>query len=171
MRKNLFFKSILFFGLMGALLISCNSKSDDNKNASEVSPEMEAKLATQDTIFIELQGNDKMQFNKDEIVVYDGQTVVLNLKHVGTMPKSSMGHNFVLINQDISPSSYAKKAVKAKSNDYIPEDSELTLAHTEMIGGGESTEIVFDAPQKGDYDFLCSFPGHYAIMKGKFIVK
>src|SRR5699024_4870459 len=118
-----------------------------------------------------LEGNDQMQFNKNEIVVYDRQTVVLTLTHVGTMPKTSMGHNFVLIDQGISPSSYAKQAIKAKSNDYIPKDSQLTLAHTKMIGGGESTEITFDAPEKGDYDFLCSFPGHYAIMKGKFIVK
>lgn len=61
--------------------------------------------------------------------------------------------------------------MKAKDNDYIPEDASLTLAHTNMVGGGESTEIVFSAPEVGSYDFLCSFPGHYSIMKGKFIVK
>lgn len=171
MRINLFSKTFIFFGIIGFLLISCNSKSGEKQQTSTVSPEIEAKLAAQDTIFIALEGNDQMQFNKNEIVVYDGQTVVLTLTHVGTMPKTSMGHNFVLIDQGISPSSYAKQAIKAKSNDYIPEDSQLTLAHTKMIGGGESTEITFDAPEKGDYDFLCSFPGHYAIMKGKFIVK
>ncbi|MCA9748564.1 MAG: azurin, partial [Romboutsia sp.] len=23
----------------------------------------------------------------------------------------------------------------------------------------------------GTYDFMCSFPGHYSVMKGKFIVE
>ncbi|HBX64839.1 MAG TPA: azurin, partial [Balneolaceae bacterium] len=26
-------------------------------------------------------------------------------------------------------------------------------------------------PEAGTYDFICSFPGHYALMKGKFIVE
>jgi azurin len=40
-----------------------------------------------------------------------------------------------------------------------------------MIGGGEQTTITFDAPEKGVYDFICSFPGHVALMQGKFIVE
>ena len=39
------------------------------------------------------------------------------------------------------------------------------------IGGGESTEITFSTEKLksgGDYSFFCSFPGHWAIMKGKF---
>ena len=40
-----------------------------------------------------------------------------------------------------------------------------------MIGGGESVTIEFDAPEAGTYDFLCTFPAHFAMMKGKFIVK
>ena len=40
-----------------------------------------------------------------------------------------------------------------------------------LIGGGEETTVTFDAPAKGTYDFICSFPGHYALMKGKFIVE
>ena len=45
------------------------------------------------------------------------------------------------------------------------------IVHTEMIGGGEETTIEFDAPEAGEYDFLCSFPAHYAIMRGKFVVQ
>ena len=40
-----------------------------------------------------------------------------------------------------------------------------------MIGGGETDVIEFPAPEKGTYEFLCSFPGHYGMMKGKFIVE
>ncbi|MBT8261281.1 MAG: azurin, partial [Bacteroidia bacterium] len=38
-------------------------------------------------------------------------------------------------------------------------------------GGGQSTSVTFMAPEVGTYDFICSFPGHSALMKGKFIVE
>jgi azurin len=31
--------------------------------------------------------------------------------------------------------------------------------------------IEFIAPEKGTYDYICSFPGHFAMMKGKLIVE
>jgi azurin len=40
-----------------------------------------------------------------------------------------------------------------------------------MIGGGESDTITFDAPEAGTYVFLCTFPGHYQVMRGEFIVE
>ena len=48
---------------------------------------------------------------------------------------------------------------------------DAVIAATETIGGGQESAIEFDAPEAGEYDFICSFPGHYAMMKGKFIVE
>ena len=39
-----------------------------------------------------------------------------------------------------------------------------------MIGGGESDTITFTAPKKGSYTYICTFPGHYGLMKGVLIV-
>ncbi|WP_198675019.1 plastocyanin/azurin family copper-binding protein [Aliidiomarina taiwanensis] len=58
-------------------------------------------------------------------------------------------------------------------NDYLPEDQSKVIAATKIIGGGESTTITFSTSgleKGGDYTFFCSFPGHWAIMQGKFIV-
>ena len=63
------------------------------------------------------------------------------------------------------------KAAASKSNDYIPEGTIEVIAHTKMIGGGETTVIEFVAPEAGTYTYICSFPGHYAMMKGKLIVE
>ena len=112
-----------------------------------------------------------MQYDLSEIDVYEGQTVILTLHHKGTMPKAAMGHNFVLLTQGTEISKFANDAVKASDNDYIPTDKTNIIANTELIGGGETTEVTFKSPEKGTYDFLCSFPGHYSIMKGKFNVK
>lgn len=125
-----------------------------------------------DTVYITIAGDDKMTFDTKEINVRAGQTVVLTLKHVGVAPKSTMGHNFILLGNDITLADFGQKAVAAVDNDYIPEsEAHHIIAHTKMLGGGESDTITFPAPEKGTYEFLCSFPGHYAMMKGIFNVE
>ncbi|WP_256377550.1 plastocyanin/azurin family copper-binding protein [Pedobacter sp. L105] len=42
---------------------------------------------------------------------------------------------------------------------------------TKLIGGGESDTIMFTINEKGTYDYVCSFPGHSALMKGKLIIE
>ncbi len=118
---------------------------------------------------LELAGNDAMKFDKSEFKVKAGQKITLTLKHTGKMKKTIMGHNFVLLKQGTDIPKFAEKAMAAKANDYIP--SEGVIAHTKTIGGGESTSVTFTAPAKGIYDFICSYPGHYGMMKGKFIVE
>ena len=54
-----------------------------------------------------------------------------------------------------------------KDTEYIPEGDE-TYAYTKMIGG-ESDTITFDAPEAGTYVFLCTFPGHYQVMRGVIV--
>lgn len=118
-----------------------------------------------------IESNDQMKFDLSEIKVEAGTTVKLTLKHVGKLPKQAMGHNFVLLKKDVVLKDFAMEAIKARDNDYIPEGTEDVIAYTIVIGGGESTTIEFEAPAKGEYTFLCSFPGHYALMNGKFIVE
>ena len=118
-----------------------------------------------------LESNDQMKFNLSEIKVEAGTTVKLTLKHVGKLPKQAMGHNFVLLKKGVEMKDFAMTAMKARDNDYIPESTDQIIAHTKIIGGGESVTIEFEAPEKGEYTFICSFPGHYALMNGKFIVE
>lgn len=112
-----------------------------------------------------------MRYDKLLLRVKVGQEVTLTLNHTGEQPKNLMGHNFVLLKKGTDVSRFASKAGVAIENDYIPADTEAVIAHTKMIGGGESTTITFDAPPKGSYDYLCSFPGHHGLMRGKFIVE
>lgn len=120
---------------------------------------------------IYLTGDDLMKFNLNEIRVKAGETIKLNLRHVGQLPENAMGHNFVLLQQGTDVADFAQKAATASGNDYIPEGSEQVIVHTEMIGGGEETSIEFTAPEAGTYTFICSFPGHYVQMRGQFIVE
>ena len=116
-----------------------------------------------------LNSNDQMRFDKNEIRVKAGEKVKLTLNHTGKLAENLMGHNFVLLEKGTDVAKFAQAAMSAKDNEYIP--SSGVIVHTELIGGGESSTIEFTAPKKGTYDFICSFPGHYAMMKGKFIVE
>jgi azurin len=55
----------------------------------------------------------------------------------------------------------------------VPKGDKRVLAATPLVGGGQSTSVKFPVSRLtkgGDYTFFCSFPGHYALMKGKLIV-
>ncbi len=121
---------------------------------------------------IDIEGTDMMKFNLSEIKVPAGKPVAITLKHAGKQPKNIMGHNLVILKAGVDMAAFATAAMGAQSEGYVPKSqADNVIAATKVIGGGESDTIVFDAPAAGEYDFLCSFPGHYAMMKGKFIVE
>ena len=120
---------------------------------------------------VNLTGSDAMKFNTAEIKIAAGRTVKLTLKHVGKMSVEMMGHNFVLLAEGTDVAAFSAAGVTAKDTDYIAEAmKDKVLAQTKLIGGGDSDSIEFAAPAPGTYDFVCTFPGHSAIMKGKLIV-
>ena len=119
---------------------------------------------------ITVEANDRMQFDTKEISVKAGEKITLTLKHVGKLPKQAMGHNWVLLKEGVVVKDFAMEAMKAKDNDYLPKDSKDVIVATELLGGGETDTITFEAPAKGTYTFICTFPGHYGIMQGTFVV-
>ncbi|HEY8508007.1 MAG TPA: azurin [Steroidobacteraceae bacterium] len=122
---------------------------------------------------LEIAGNDMMQYDKKELkVAADCTTVELTLKHTGKLPAQAMGHNWVLVKTaDLNAVANAGMAAGLK-NDHVPPGDKRVIAHTKVIGGGETTSVTFPTSllKKGeDYSFVCTFPGHSALMKGKFI--
>ncbi len=118
--------------------------------------------------------NDAMQFDKKEIEVPVGKVIKLTLKNVGKAPKIAMGHNLVILNKGADLQAWAMKAMPAKETDFIPADEEsqkAILAYTKLLGPEEEDSITFTIKEAGDYEFLCSFPGHFALMKGKITAK
>ena len=151
-----------------ALMFTLNSCGGGGGKTTETTAPVEEEISN----ILTLEGNDQMQFNKHELIARVGETITLTLKHTGTLQKNVMGHNFVLLTQGTDINTFAQKALAATDNDYIPKaESANIIAHTKLIGGGESDVITFKVAEKGTYDFICSFPGHFAMMKGKLIVQ
>ena len=94
---------------------------------------------------ITVEGNDQMQFNVKNIEVPKScKTYTITLNHVGKMPKSSMGHNIVLT-ATADATAVAADGMKAgAAADYVKAGDTRVLAHTKVIGGGESTSVTFD---------------------------
>ena len=152
-------------------IMSCNNSNNTKEKFQYERVKEEATTVQSSTMSnnVILNSNDQMKFDKKIIRVNANQKVTLTLNHNGRFPASSMGHNFVLIKKDVDVNEYALRAAGARNSEYIPEgDNEI--AYTKMLGGGESDTITFDAPEAGTYVFICSFPGHYQLMMGEFIV-
>ncbi len=157
-----------------SFFISCGEKEGkkEEKEPMKIGTQKTEKVEDSNAVNVALTGNDMMQYDKNEIKVKAGQEVTLTLRHVGKLDKKVMGHNFVLLMQGVNMQEFGIKASEAgEATDWIPEDGKEVIAHTKMLGGGESTSITFTAPAAGTYDYICSFPGHVAMMKGKFIVE
>lgn len=124
---------------------------------------------------ITITGNDSMQFDTKEFTVKAGQKVELTFKNVGKLPKLAMGHNLVILKEGVSPLKFGQKimGMGAGPTNPLPKESlDEVIAATKLLGPGESDKITFTAPSKpGLHQFLCSFPGHYAIMRGVMVVE
>ena len=60
----------------------------------------------------------------------------------------------------------------AKDANYIGASvKDQVIASIPILGPKQKGEIAFKAPAPGEYPFICSFPGHVALMKGTLIVK
>lgn len=160
-------------------VFSCGGGADTSSDtpAKKETPaaKKEAKKAPKpaaaavDSTFLDLASNDQMRYDQEKLTAKAGTYIVLTLTHTGKLNKSVMGHNFVLLKEGTDVASFAAEAIKAAADGYVPK-SDAIIANTEMIGGGESTTVRFPAPEKGTYQFICTFPGHYALMKGELII-
>lgn len=174
-----FFISLISF----AILFSCTDSQKKDKQSIKIksnSTKTIKKIMNQENAVeidkngianIIITSNDEMKFDVNKIKVKPGQKIKLTLKHTGQLDKRIMGHNVVVLKNGVKLPDFAAQAAASADNDYIPKGTTDVIAYTKMIGGGETTEIEFTAPEAGTYDFICSFPGHYALMRGKFIVQ
>jgi azurin len=158
---------LMIFGLLSIVATSC---SDAGTQQTVDTTAEAASPAPKESVSVTLRSNDQMKFDLSEIRVPSNSVVTLTLINEGQLPKAAMGHNFVLLAKGTDIADYGMRAIQAGiDNDHVVAGKE-TIANTRLLGGGESVSITFDAPATGEYDFICSFPGHYGMMKGKFIV-
>jgi azurin len=131
-----------------------------------------ARIATADVCPLSIDATDDMRFEQETLQVETRCTdVEVTLHHTGKLPAHIMGHNWVLTKTaDVAAVANAGMGAGLASN-YVGADDKRVLAHTKVVGGGQSDTITFSTASLkagGDYSYLCTFPGHNALMRGKF---
>jgi azurin len=115
---------------------------------------------------VEIQADDKMRYDVTAFEAKPGEKIVVTIKNVGTTPKFSMGHNFVMLDKTVNVQNvqrFLDAASTEAAHDYVPPGSKEVLAHSKLLGPGETEAVTFNAPfVPGEYLYLCSFPGHYS---------
>lgn len=154
-------------------LSSCGNPESKNEQTNQATDTtataVENEIASNT---LTLEGNDEMLFSKTELRAAVNQPITLTFKHTGKMNKLVMGHDFVLLKKGTDLDAFGKAALYAQAEDYIPKaELKNIIAYTKLLGGGESDTIQFSVSEKGSYDYICSFPGHYTMMKGKLIIE
>ena len=118
-----------------------------------------------------ISGSDMMKFDTTEINIDKNcEKFVITLKHSGNLPINAMGHNIVFLEtKNLQKITSKVNMSHGIDNGFIPELKEV-LFKSKMIGGGQETTLEIDPNDfisGREYMFICSFPGHYALMKGK----
>jgi azurin len=122
---------------------------------------------------IAIAGGDDMKFDTTTIQAKPGEEIRIRLTVKGKMPKLVMAHNVVVLKLGTDAKAFTTAGVQARATDYIaPNMKAQVIAATPMAGAGETVEVTFKVPtQAGKYDYICTFPGHFAAgMKGVLVV-
>jgi azurin len=118
---------------------------------------------------VHLQANDQMRFDATRIEAPAGK-IKIELKNVGALPKEAMGHNLVILKPGTDPMAFAVATAGAKATEYVPPGAAEVLAHTKLLGPGESATVELELAA-GTYPFVCTFPGHVGLMNGQLVVQ
>jgi len=126
-------------------------------------PVMEIKL--------EALGNsmDVMSFSTQEIRVKAGTTVKLHFTNTAKDP--ALKHNFFIVKNGTMEQVATAALAAGADKKYIPDDKTNILYTSNLLEPGQSEDLIFPSPPVGEYQFVCTYPGHWQKMNGKFIVE
>ncbi|HWA08024.1 MAG TPA: plastocyanin/azurin family copper-binding protein [Opitutaceae bacterium] len=164
------------FALAAAFVAGCSKSETASAPAASATPApaATAPAAGSGPQVVNIQANDTMKYDVTRIEATPGQDLKVVLTNVGSMPKTAMAHNWVLLKAGSDPLAFSTAAAAATTTNYIPAAlQDQIIAHIDLLGPKESGEVAFKAPSApGEYPFLCTFPAHFLIgMKGVLVVK
>jgi azurin len=189
--KNKDMKRLFFVPAAAALLFlaSCggNGSNENNNTTSADTTSTSSSAATTEekpgadipgidtvavTDHIKLDGMDDMKYDRTLFKVKAGQKITLDFKNIGKQPAAAMSHNVVILRPGTDVQAFGEAAIPAAKTEHIPPSmTEDVIAHTKLLGPGQSDQITFTLPDAGVYDFICTFPGHFGTMRGKIVAE
>jgi plastocyanin len=114
---------------------------------------------------------ERLLYDLREFKVAPGAPVKLVFENPDVTP-----HNLLIVQPGAADEVGMAGNEMAKTPDgfakgFIP-DSPKILHKTKMLNQGDSETLRFTAPtSKGKYPYICTFPGHWLVMKGEMVVE
>ena len=114
-----------------------------------------------------------MRYDTPRIVVQAGRAFDLIFDNPDVMP-----HNLVVVKPGtreqvgVAAAAMTPEARDSKGRTFVP-DLGSVVAATKMLEAGQSETLKIPASAlrtEGEYEYVCTFPGHWAMMWGKLIV-
>ena len=122
------------------------------------------------SVFIVRTIPEQMLYDKTLIVVEAGKPVSIVLINEDAMP-----HNLVVVRpgtlEEIGTAAEKMPPeADARGRFYVPASPNVLQA-TKIVEPGQQVQLSFTAPRKlGDYQYVCTFPGHWRRMVGTLVV-
>ncbi len=122
-------------------------------------------------VFVVTTVREQMRYDTPRIVVEAGKPFEIIMENADYMP-----HNLVVVN----PGKRKQVATRAEEmmpdqldkegRSYVPRSNDV-LAATKLLEAGQQQTLKMTAPkQEGEYEYVCTFPGHWEFMWGRLIV-
>ncbi|CAH1000384.1 hypothetical protein LEM8419_01537 [Neolewinella maritima] len=110
-----------------------------------------------------------MRFKQQYLTTTPGAKIKFTFRN-----PDDMEHNFVLTSGKMGDRvglAAADLGLRGAATAYIPDMPEV-LVHTELVAPETEDTIYFTAPSKpGTYEYICTVPGHYMVMRGILVVR
>ncbi|PEN07957.1 hypothetical protein CRI93_05805 [Longimonas halophila] len=166
--------TILLAGTLALFLAACGggeAPEGDSAESESGGATTEQSADVDREITLQPEGN-QMKYATTELTVEAGETVRLVFENIAESP--SMVHNVLILNTDdeevVERVGTAGQSA-GQSEGYVPDDDAI-IAHTPLAQPGETVEVTFTAPEEpGEYTYVCTYPGHWAMMQGTLVVE
>lgn len=145
--------------------------STDNEQELNTAPvKIKVPVDERDTILVIASGAtmSEMRFDVKNIKVPAGKELTIALENQST--DATMPHNIVFV-QEGTGNKVGQAGLAYKDNSYVQPNDKNVIAHSPLVQIGETVYFTFTTPTAGDYSFICSYPGHWGLMKGDFITE
>ena len=123
------------------------------------------------SVFVIKTIREQMRYDTPRLVVEAGKPFEIILENL-----DAMGHNLVIVKPGTkekvgtAAATMTPDKLDTQGRAFLPKSDDI-LAATKLVEPDQKETLKFTAPAvEGEYEYVCTVPGHFAIMNGKLIV-
>jgi azurin len=123
------------------------------------------------SLFVIRTVREQMRYDTPRLVVEAGKPFEIIFENV-----DFMSHNLLIVKPNtrekigLAAAAMKPEDVDSEGRSYVPATSDV-LAASKMLQTGEKETLRLTAPiTEGECEYLCTFPGHYQVMRGQLVV-